>query len=1407
MTGTGSVIASIPAGAAVDGLGNPSAASTSTDNSVTFDNVAATVTINQSSGQADPTNASPISFTVAFSEPVIGFTPADVSFTGSTAGGTLAASISGSGANYTVSVTGMTSAGNVVVSIPAGAATDAAANISAASTSTDNTVTYNATGPSVTINQAAGQADPTNASPIQFTVVFSAPVTGLNNGSVSLAGTTVPGNLVVNVSGSGANYTVSVTGMTGTGVVVATIPAGAGADTLGNPSQASTSTDSSVTFDNLAPTVTINQAAGQADPTNASPIQFTVAFSESVSGFTGSDVSFTGSTVSGTLAASVSGSGTSYTVSVSGMTSPGTVVVSIPAGAATDAAANTNAASTSTDNTVTYNATGPSVTINQAAGQNDPTNATPIQFTVVFSAPVTGFTAADISFAGSTLTGLIANVTGSGANYGVSVTGMAGTGAVVATIPAGAANDTLGNPSAASSSTDNSVTFDNVAPTVTINQATPQTDPTNTSPIVFTVVFSEPVTGFGTGDVLLTGSTVGGTLVATVSGTGSSYTVSVTGMTGTGTVIATIPAAAAIDAAGNPSVASTSTDNTVAFNNVAPTVTMNQAAGQADPTNTSPIVFTVVFSASVTGFTGADVNLGGSTAPGTLVSAVSGSGTTYSVAVTGMTTPGTVIASIPAGAATDAANNPSQASTSVDNTVTFDNVVPTVTINQASGQADPTNGSPILFSVVFSEPVNGFAGSDVSFAGSTVGGTLVANVSGSGANYTVSVTGMNGSGTVVGSIPASGANDPAGNPNQASTSTDNTVIYSAVPPTVAINQAVTQTDPSNSSPVVFGVLFSAPVTGFAGSDISFAGSTAPGTLVASVAGTGASYTVSVTGMTGTGTVAASIPAGVAQDEAGNSNQASTSVDNTVTFDNAAPTVTINQASGQADPTNVSPIVFTVTFSEAVTGFASADVSFAGSTVGGTLSATVSGSGTTYTVSVTGMATPGTVVASIVAGAATDLAGNGSAVSTSTDSSVTYNSTGPTVTINQAAGQADPTNASPIQFAVVFSAPVANFTECGRIPGRQDGRRNADSERDRQRYTYTVGVTGMNGTAVWSPASRPARPTDGLGNPSAASTSTDNTVTFDNVVPTVTINQASGQADPTSASPILFTVVFSEAVTGFNGSDVSFTGRTVGGTLAALITGGGSNYTVQVTGMAGTGSVVATIPAGAAIDGAGNPNAASTSTDNAVTFDTTPVTVTINRAAGQADPTSASPIAFAAVFSRPVTGFTALDVSLTGSTAPGATVSVSGAGATYTVAVSGMTGSGTVVASIPAGGAFDSVGNPNEASTSTDNSIEYRRDRSAGHQRLSERNRRWPRRSNHADLQRGDPHLDVHARRRGQSDRARRRADRDCGERAELTAVRGAVPVADEWNIHPGHRPRHLRPRQQSDGSERERRQW
>ena len=124
-------------------------------------------------------------------------------------------------------------------------------------------------------------------------------------------------------------------------------------------------------------------------------------------------------------------------------------------------------------------------------------------------------------------------------------------------------------------------------------------------------------------------------------------------------------------------------------------MTVNQAAGQADPTATSPIRFDVVFSEPVTGFDAADVILSG-TAAGPLTATVTGSGATYTVTVSGMTSRGTVIATIRAGAATDPATDPSFASTSSDNTVTYTTPVTPAAINLACTPGTTAGGAPTM---------------------------------------------------------------------------------------------------------------------------------------------------------------------------------------------------------------------------------------------------------------------------------------------------------------------------------------------------------------------------------------------------------------------------------------------------------------------------------------------------------------------------------------------------------------------------------------------------------------------------------------------------------------------------------------------------------------------------------------
>ena len=98
--------------------------------------------------------------------------------------------------------------------------------------------------------------------------------------------------------------------------------------------------------------MTINQAAGQADPTNASPINFTVGVQRAGDRLRRRDVTISG-TAGGTKTATVTGSGTHLQRGGQRHDRRRHGHRPIAAGAATDAAGNTNTASTSTDNTVT----------------------------------------------------------------------------------------------------------------------------------------------------------------------------------------------------------------------------------------------------------------------------------------------------------------------------------------------------------------------------------------------------------------------------------------------------------------------------------------------------------------------------------------------------------------------------------------------------------------------------------------------------------------------------------------------------------------------------------------------------------------------------------------------------------------------------------------------------------------------------------------------------------------------------------------------------------------------------------------------------------------------------------------------------------------------------------------------
>ncbi len=182
-------------------------------------------------------------------------------------------------------------------------------------------------------------------------------------------------------------------------------------DAVGNVSVASTII--SLTVDTTRPTVTINKTAAQADPTGTQPIGFTTTFTETVTGFIGTDVTTSASTAPGTKTINITGGQATYTASVSGATGTGTIVASIAAGVASDTAGNLNLASTSTDNSVQFNAPppppppapAPPTVLSITRIDPSPTSASTVSWSVRFSEPVLNVDATDFHLSPISLTG------------------------------------------------------------------------------------------------------------------------------------------------------------------------------------------------------------------------------------------------------------------------------------------------------------------------------------------------------------------------------------------------------------------------------------------------------------------------------------------------------------------------------------------------------------------------------------------------------------------------------------------------------------------------------------------------------------------------------------------------------------------------------------------------------------------------------------------------------------------------------------------------------------------------------------------------------------------------------------------------------------------------------------------
>ena len=138
-------------------------------------------------------------------------------------------------------------------------------------------VVIDITPPAVTVNQAATQADPTDSQPIAFLMEFEGPIYDFDPGLVSLAGSTANTSMAnVVVSNIAANvYSIEVSNVTSTGVVLVSFLEGGAFDAAGNPNSPSTGTDNAVNF-NLVIEVNVAGKISRSSGLLKSPAELTL---------------------------------------------------------------------------------------------------------------------------------------------------------------------------------------------------------------------------------------------------------------------------------------------------------------------------------------------------------------------------------------------------------------------------------------------------------------------------------------------------------------------------------------------------------------------------------------------------------------------------------------------------------------------------------------------------------------------------------------------------------------------------------------------------------------------------------------------------------------------------------------------------------------------------------------------------------------------------------------------------------------------------------------------------------------------------------------------------------------------------------------------------------------------------
>jgi hypothetical protein len=1106
--------------------------------------------------------------TITFNEAVTGLTNADLTI----ANGTLTAVSSGDGGltwtgTFTPSAS-ITDTSNLITLDNSGVS-DLAGNAGSGTTDSNNyaidTVRPTAT---IVVTDTALRIGETSL----VTITFSEAVSGFTNADLTIAN----GVLTAVSSDGGITWTATFTPNTSVNDTtnLITLNNTGIADLAGNTGSGTTDSNN-YAIDTLRPTATIVVADNALRIGETSLV--TITFNEAVSGFTNADLTIANGTLS---AVSSSDGGITWTATFTPTASitDTTNLITLDNTGVADLEGNAGSGTTDSNNfavdTVRPTAT---IVVTDTALRIGETSLV----TISFSEAVSGFTNADLTITNGTLTAV------SSSDGGITWT--------ATFTPSASINDTtnlitLNNTGVAdlsgntgSGTTDsNNYAIDTVRPTATIVLADPTLIAGETS--LVTITFSEAVSGFTNADLTI----ANGTLTAVSSSDGGiTWTATFTPTVGVNDLsnVITLANTGVADLAGNTGSGTTNSGN-YTVDTVLPTATIVVADNALRIGETSLV--TITFNQAVTGFTNADLTL----ANGTL----------------------TTVSSSDGGITWTATLTPSASITDTTNLITLDNtgVQAVGTGNVGSGTTDSNNyaidtvrptatigvtdtalriGETSLVTITFSEAVSGFTNADLTITNGTL--TAVSSSDG-GMTWTATFTpsaSINDTTNLI-TLNNTGIADLAGNTGSGTTDSNNYAI-DTVRPTATIVLADPTLSAGETSLVT--ITFSEAVSGFTNADLSIANGTL--TAVSSSDG-GITWTATFTptgGISDPSNVITLNNTGVA-DISGNTGSGTTNSGN-YTIDTVLPTATIVVADNALSVGETSLV--TITFSEAVSGFSNADLTIAN----GTLTAVSSSDGGitwTATFTPTASITDATNLITLNNSGVQNASGNvGSGITDSNNYAIdTVRPTATIVVADTALALGQTTVVT-----ITFSEAVTGFTTADLTAA--NGTLSGLSTSDNITYTATFTPTASINDATNIITLNNTGIVDGAGNTGVGTTDSNN-YAIDSLRPTATIVVA----DPTlsAGETSLVTITFSEAVSGFDNSDLSIPN----GTLSAVSSSdGGITWTATFTptvGVRDTSNLI-TLNNGGVADIAGNAGSGITNSAN-FTIDTVRPTATI-----------------------------------------------------------------------------------------------------------------------------------------------------------------------------------------------------